>query len=225
MTGIYKITSPNGMIYIGQSINIMERFKTYRRMHLKGQVKLLNSFKKYGVNKHVFEILEICSIDELDNKEIHYSQIFDSVNPLKGLNIRPCGRGKGPLPDSVKQKISQSNKGKIVSTETRDKIRKTLMGNTPWNKGKKGFQQAWNKGIRINENTRKKLSNLYKGKIGSESLSAKKIIQMDLKNNFIAEFNGAREIERIFGFKCAVINRASRGERITAYDFKWKYKI
>lgn len=36
--------------------------------------------------------------------------------------------------------------GKPKSEETREKIRQTLIGNTPWNKGKKNAQAAWNKG-------------------------------------------------------------------------------
>ena len=33
MIGIYKITSPNKKIYIGQSINIEKRFKWYLRLY------------------------------------------------------------------------------------------------------------------------------------------------------------------------------------------------
>lgn len=35
MIGIYKITSPSGKVYIGQSVNIKERFKS----HLKNRKK------------------------------------------------------------------------------------------------------------------------------------------------------------------------------------------
>lgn len=52
---------------------------------------------------------------------------------------------------------------------------------------------------------------------------SKKIIQFDLNGNEIKQWHGALEVERETGFKCAYINRASRGERITAYNYKWKY--
>ena len=45
MIGIYKITSPNGKIYIGQSINIDRRFKSYRKLQrekLSGQLNYLS---------------------------------------------------------------------------------------------------------------------------------------------------------------------------------------
>jgi len=35
MIGIYKITSPSNKVYIGQSINIEKRFKSYKRYDCK----------------------------------------------------------------------------------------------------------------------------------------------------------------------------------------------
>jgi len=58
MTGIYKITSPSGKIYIGSSINIDKRIKYYSSGNCKGQIRLFNSIVKYGWNNHILEILE-----------------------------------------------------------------------------------------------------------------------------------------------------------------------
>ena len=52
MIGIYKITSPTNKIYIGQSINIEKRFLNYNSINCKKQIRLYNSFKKYGFDKH-----------------------------------------------------------------------------------------------------------------------------------------------------------------------------
>ena len=59
MIGIYKITSPSGKVYIGQSRNIKNRKWRYKRLDCKSQVKLYSSFKKYGFDKHKFEIIQI----------------------------------------------------------------------------------------------------------------------------------------------------------------------
>ena len=50
MIGIYKITSPTGRIYIGQSVNIERRFKQHKRKtkNYKPNTLLINSFNKYG---------------------------------------------------------------------------------------------------------------------------------------------------------------------------------
>lgn len=222
--GIYRIMSPSNRVYIGQSVNLYKRFNTYTRAECKNQTKLFRSFKKYGVDNHVFEILEICEAHELDDKEIYYSELYNSTCKDTGLNVRDCGNGKGPLPESVKRKISQSNKGKVITAETRAKISKTLQGNTPWNKGLKGAQQAWNKGVPCGEKQKKALSELWTGRLGKESTSARVIQQLDMNGNLIAEHHGAREVERKFGYKFSGINRAARGERKTAYGYIWKYK-
>ena len=62
MIGIYKITSPSGKVYIGQSRNIENRFLQYKNKHCRFQFRLYNSFNKYGVENHVFEIIEECEI-------------------------------------------------------------------------------------------------------------------------------------------------------------------
>jgi len=59
--GIYKITSPSGRVYIGQSVNIEKRFKKYVRLDCKEQTRLYRSFKKHGVENHMLEIIELCS--------------------------------------------------------------------------------------------------------------------------------------------------------------------
>ena len=44
------------------------------------------------------------------------------------------------------KKISEAHKGRKLSEEHRRKLSEAKKGKTPWNKGKKGSQQAWNKG-------------------------------------------------------------------------------
>src|ERR1700761_706423 len=82
VSGIYKITSPSGRIYIGQSINIWLRWKEYCRIGNPSNLKqrlLHRSFQKYGVKGHKFEI--ICHFDFynkslLNELEIHYIRLF-----------------------------------------------------------------------------------------------------------------------------------------------------
>lgn len=55
--GIYKLTSPNGKCYIGQSIQLEIRFISYRNAHCKKQAHLYNAIKKYGWDNFKVEIL------------------------------------------------------------------------------------------------------------------------------------------------------------------------
>jgi group I intron endonuclease len=84
MIGIYKITSPSGKIYIGQSKDIEKRFYSHRKQTEKQNTKFGLSIKEHGINNHSFEILEICNEDELNERELYYIRIFKSN--ILGLN-------------------------------------------------------------------------------------------------------------------------------------------
>jgi group I intron endonuclease len=85
MIGIYKITSPSGRVYVGQSIDIDKRWKSYKNIKsCSSQIKLKNSINKYGVDSHIFEIIEECNIDSLNTRERYWQDYYDVLN--KGLN-------------------------------------------------------------------------------------------------------------------------------------------
>src|SRR6478609_8764730 len=110
MTGIYKITSPTGKIYIGQSINIHKRWREHKNNCHPG--KLQNSFKKHGFENHIFEILEECELEQLNERERHWQDFYDVLGP-NGLNLI----------------LQETNIIKSVrSEETRDKLSKALFG-------------------------------------------------------------------------------------------------
>ena len=74
---IYKITSSKNRVYIGQTINFKVRFSQYQRLDCKNQKKLYNSLLKYGVEKHKFEIICECDINELNDKERYYQDLYN----------------------------------------------------------------------------------------------------------------------------------------------------
>lgn len=128
MIGIYKITSPCNKVYIGQSVDIKRRFRTYKALNsqVKTSVKLYRSFIKYGVESHLFEVVTECDINELNNKERYYQELYDCVK--KGLNCiltNSDNKRKEIQPISEKQRkqISNVHKGKVLSKETIDKIK------------------------------------------------------------------------------------------------------
>lgn len=49
--------------------------------------------------------------------------------------------------DKYRKTLSKALHGHIVSDSTREKIGIANKGKEPWNKGKKGLQTAWNKGM------------------------------------------------------------------------------
>ena len=126
--GIYKITSPTLRVYIGQSVNILRRWSDYKGMYCQRQPKLYNSFKKYGVENHKFEIIQICEKQELDELEIYYETIYQSTSPKTGLNDKTCGPA-GRHSYETLLRISNKQKGKKLTDEHKEKLRLKSIGN------------------------------------------------------------------------------------------------
>jgi group I intron endonuclease len=148
LCGIYKITSPSDKVYIGQSVDIKRRFTSYKTLNKsKRQSKLYNSFVKYGVDNHIFEIIEECLVDFLNERERYWQEQYNVLESSKGLNLcLTSTKDKKHLPsDETKKKISDSNKGekcfwygKTFSEETKSKMRESK-------KGYKHTQESLNK--------------------------------------------------------------------------------
>ena len=86
MIVIYKITSPSGKIYIGQTTNYSKRHNAYKNHKCKGQPKLFASIEKYGFINHTIEIIKECQVEDLNYYERYYQEYYESV--LDGLNLR-----------------------------------------------------------------------------------------------------------------------------------------
>lgn len=132
MIGIYKIISPSGKIYIGQSINIEKRFKQYEKLNCIKQVKLYNSFLKYGVCNHLFHIVEECLVEELNEKETYWGIFYNVLN--KGLNHK-LGNTKHSLSDTTLTKMKESAIKRGRTSEMNDKLSVSLKKYYSKNKG------------------------------------------------------------------------------------------
>jgi hypothetical protein len=130
MVGIYKITSPSGKIYIGQSWKLEARKNKYKLGKCKGQTKVYNSLIKYGWNNHIFEIIHELPLDisqvVLDSYEILYWRCYLECG-FKMLNIKEPGRG-GKHSDSSKQKMRDSHLGVRKSNKTKERMSKAKKG-------------------------------------------------------------------------------------------------
>jgi group I intron endonuclease len=132
MTGIYKITSPSGKIYIGQAVNIEKRKKNYSKLRCKKQPRLYNSLLKYGFSEHIFEVIEECRVEDLNTRERHWQDFYDVLSE-KGLNCKltPTDEQKQEVSMETRKKQSDSHTGVPkgpATQEHREKIRQTRIG-------------------------------------------------------------------------------------------------
>lgn len=193
LCGVYKIANNiNGKVYIGQSVNIKNRWKDHINALNRGDSNctlLQRAWNKYHQENFSFEILELCSEDMLDEIEIKYIDVYDAVN--NGYNIELGGNKNKHLSKETKQKIRESHLGKTVSDEVRRKMSESrtgdknpMYGQTHSEEARKKISEARknkpghpqtdyqkecarlaNLGKDVSEETRKKISEANKGNI------------------------------------------------------------
>jgi group I intron endonuclease len=185
MIGIYKITSPSGRVYIGQSTDIDFRFGAYKKLKCKLQVRIYRSLVKHGVDNHVFEIVEECSPELLNERERYWQEFYDVLGK-NGLNcvLVSTDSLQRVLSEEMKLKISNSLTGFRHTEESRAKISKGLTGRP------------------VSEETRHKLSESNKNKHRlpetarkiSEALKGRKIPKdvLDKRSKTISGANNCR---------------------------------
>lgn len=129
------------MVYVGQSVDIERRWKEERTRN--ENTYITRAIRKYGIKNFTFEVLELCSIEELDAKEQEYIKKFNSnidgynltlggqknkriykwyvpliINELKNTNITELDIGlKYNLSD---QAVSDINVGKTYTQENEE---------------------------------------------------------------------------------------------------------
>lgn len=142
--GIYKITNViNGKVYIGQSINIEQRWVQHKNNPCNQHIK--NAYTKYGISNFKFEIIqEIFEINKklLNELEIFYIEQYNSRNHDFGYNacvggdsragrkmnieerlMRGLSQKGKKMSENAKKRISDWQKGKIVKESTKEKLR------------------------------------------------------------------------------------------------------
>jgi group I intron endonuclease len=160
ISGIYKITSPTGRIYIGKSKNLKQRENNYKSSleKTKSQVRLYNSIVKYGWDLHIFEIIEECEIYNLYCRERYWQDFYEVIGE-NGLNciLQKCEEHPAEISEKTRKKMSDSMKGD-----------KNPMFGKDWREGKTQEELEQHK---IN------ISNAQKGKKASEE--SKKLMSIN----------------------------------------------
>lgn len=222
--GIYKIISPSGKIYIGQSKNIEKRWKSYKQSKAKGQPILYRSFLKYGHINHMFEIIEECELYELNNRERYYQDYYDVLH--KGLNcvlvntetlptiiseetlikMSIVKKGdKNPMFNKkrtidFKNSVAENNRKRIISEETRLKMsesgkKKVFTEEHKLNMSISGKNKIWSE---------TEMNNL---KERNTKLHSKKVI--DMENNII--YNSCKEAAKILNINYSTLKSKLNG--------------
>lgn len=164
---IYKHTNKaNGKCYIGQTKNIKWRWYP---ANYKCCSKFYRAILKYGWDNFTHEILKICDEANVDYFETYYIKFYDSIQNGYNLDSGGC-KNKTQSQETIQKKI-EANKKRVYKK-----------GTTPWNKGLKANEEMRKKlsishiGIKYgpcSEEKKIKISEAQKGKVISEETRIK----------------------------------------------------
>ena len=215
ISGIYKITNKlNNKAYIGQSIDIERRFEEHKRD--KDNCRIHLAIQKYGVDNFVFEIIEKCPPNKLDEREkfwiAYYKTFGHGYNATEGGNQNIL-----PAIQACQKRVYQYNFDlQLINVYegVREASRQTNISASS-----------------IGECCRHLLSHAhnyifcYEGDIPTSKpkIHRKAVIQYDLQNNELQRFNSIKEASIQTQTDKSSISAVCKGKRKTANGYKWRY--
>ena len=113
MTGIYQIRNTiNGKRYIGQSVDIEKRWqREARTVSPSVNAHLLRAFQKYGLDAFKFDVLCLCTEEELSELECLLIEVLETYKPENGYNKTLGGDGWGRPTEENRKKHSLRMRG------------------------------------------------------------------------------------------------------------------
>lgn len=172
MTGIYKITNTiNNHVYIGQAENIDKRIQKHINALVSGyhvNKHLQNAWNKYGANKFTFSIIEECELENLTEREQYWIDYYGGIDSINTYNVREASNS-GTFNLEIRNLISEKLNGHDVSEQTRNKLRKAMIGKSRPDEVKKKISNTLKgcegsfKGKHLTEEHKRKISESMKG--------------------------------------------------------------
>mgnify|MGYP004478077513 CR=1 FL=1 len=226
MICIYMITNAiTGERYIGQTRDYQRRVWQHKSAAKKGShLKISKAIAKYGIDNFKFDVLEECSLEELNDKERYY------ISELKP-EYNVCAGGIGPnglhLTDEEKERSRQAakkqwanmteeqkqrviekqltgpRKGHEVSTETREKLRKA-------NLGKKQSE------VTVRKRSLKNRDALKGNKNGNKKIRCVETGEV---------FESVKQAAEHIGINPSGITSVLKGRQRKAGGYKWVYQL
>ena len=237
MIGIYKITNQvNGKIYVGQSIDIQQRWKQHKQQAdgTRCNNKLYKAIRQYGIENFLFEIIEQCefSREQLDERQRYWINYYNSYND--GYNSTPGGQIEGSWalynPDDIRKLWDQGYSFKEIKEKigcSKGIVQRRLQGYSDYNaytSHSRGAIKAISEGKMNHLNNTSETMSEQQAKYFSKN---KEVHQYSLSGNYIASYPSlsaaARSLGKIKAGGETGISQAllKRDNRKIAYGYQW----
>ena len=184
----------DGKRYIGQTRDLYGRLHQHKSSC--GCVKLRRAFENHGYENFEIEIIERCSIEELNAKEEYWIAFYNST--VTGYNVL---KGYKDFPEKFRDVMKISH--------------------AMWPDGRFG-KDHWGYGIPRSEEVKKKISDAQKGR---PSKYRKPVICFDEKMNPVKEYTHIKAAAEELGCKTCNIQKACQHKlQLMTAGFYWRYK-
>lgn len=135
-SGIYAVRNLfDGKVYVGASQTMRTRFKHHRRDLLAGKhhnqhLQFAFNLRGSDLEAFSFEVLEECSVGELDERERYWIELLKTRDSRFGYNIRidPCTNRGIKRSDEFKRRVAETSTGRRHTTETRERMAQLATG-------------------------------------------------------------------------------------------------
>lgn len=111
-------------VYVGQTKNVAQRKAGHLYDARRGLDRpLYRSIRKHGAENFVFEVLEQCEDDLIDDREQYWVSHFDSFNPECGYNLTTGGHQNYNVSNETCEKLSASGLRHQAATQNRPEVK------------------------------------------------------------------------------------------------------
>ena len=202
---IYKLVNKkNGKVYIGKTTrNVNERIKEHMR---KDKTVIDKAIQKYGIDNFSIDVLErVETVEELDEKEMHWINVYDSLVP-KGYN--QCYGGKTSVgyhhKKESKKKMSISKSNMYIGENN------PFYGKTHAEESKKKMSEA-----------RKGMNHLTEEQVRALRESHHTVKVRNIETGEV--FDSIKEASEKYGLLPTHITRVCKGKRKSTGGYHWEY--
>lgn len=210
-------------MYIGKTNNPKRRWARHLKNAKKSNLFLYRAMRKHGIYNFLFTIFqEFVSETDCTNAEMYWIKFFDSRK--NGYNLTDGGEGccGRIISEETRDKMRRSATGRKLSDETKEKLRQINLGKIPTN-----IEQlkVMNIGKHLSEDHKKKISEARVGIVFNEEHKKNiKIAQLKIdRNGENNPFYGRTHTEEIKNNSRGENNKKSKLTVIEVLEIRQKY--
>ncbi len=215
---IYKITSPTGRLYVGQTKHFGRRINTYKYKIINDtgwkNAKIMNSLKKYGWDAHKLEIIEECEDCKLNEREIFWIAELKTYcyEYPRNMNMTKGGESGGaPWMHDIERRKKQS---KAFTKEGNPFFGKTHTQEFKEKKSKQVSEYNKKMGIKVPK---------YGYEKGLDAIR-KPVLCYDKNGNFIKEFISYTEAGLFVDAQASEVWASASGDRTQCKGYHFRDK-